>query len=171
MLEGNNVNLVIPTGTITYDTIYNGSLSRDNLLKTSTEKFTVYTFSIPQYKTFVNDVEKQYGYRDWYVSSTDCPHKTYSNHYGMYYGDDYAKVVYKFNNPSAQSILIISTSFSNAVNELIASHYNETHVLDFRYYRKTYGERIDAQKYMEKNHLTKLLIIGDLPSLGYVREE
>ena len=171
MMEGGNVKLLMPTGTVTYDTIYNGSLARDNLLKCSTEKFTVYTFNVPPYTTYVNDVQKTYGFRDLYVSKNEYPHKMYSNHYGMYYGDDHAKVVYKFNNPNAESILLLSTSFSNAVNELIASHYKETHVLDFRYYRKTYGERIDAQKYMEKNHLTKLLIIGDLPSLGYVREE
>ncbi len=167
LLEGDDVKLLEPTGTHTYHTIYNGSLARDNALKCSTEEFTVYEFDIPPYKTYVNDVEAVYGYRYLYVSDDDYPHNTYSNHYGMYYGDDHAKVVYVFDNPDAQSLLILGTSYSNAVNELIASHYKETHVLDFRHYRKQYGKAIDAQSYMEEHNLDKLLIIGDISSIGH----
>ena len=116
----------------------------------------MYEFDLPPYTTFVDDAETEYGYRSLYVSDDDFPHNTYSNHYGMYYGDDHAKVVYKFNQPEKESILILATSYSNAINELVASHYNETHILDFRYYKKTYGKPIDAQAYMEENHLSKL---------------
>ena len=167
MLEGDDVEILVPTGTHTYPTIYNGSLARDNAIKCSTEKFTVYEFDIPPYKTYIDDVEGFYGYRYLYVSDDDFPHNTYSNHYGMYYGDDHAKVVYVFDNPDAQSLLILATSYSNAVNELIASHYKETHILDFRHYRKKYGEPIDAQSYMEAHNLDKLLILGDISSLGH----
>ena len=167
LLEGDDVKLLEPTGTHTYHTIYNGSLARDNALKCSTEEFTVYEFDIPPYETYVDDEKAVYGYRYLYVSDDDFPHSTYSNHYGMYYGDDHAKVVYKFNNPDAQSLLILATSYSNAVNELIASHYKETHILDFRHYRKKYGKPIEAQSYMEENNLDKLLIIGDISSIGH----
>ena len=167
MLEGENVELLKPKGTHVYDTIYNGSLARDNLLTCSTEKFTVYEYDLPPYKTYVNDQEKEYGYRSLYVSDEDFPHKKYSNHYGMYYGDDWAKVVYDFNCPEKENLLILGTSFTNSVNELIASHYNKTHVLDFRHYRKQYGERINAQKYMEENNISKMVIIGNISSLGY----
>ena len=167
MLEGQDVKILEPTRTHTYHTIYNGSLACDNALKCSTEEFTVYEFDIPPYKTYINDEEAVYGYRYLYVSDDDYPHNTYSNHYGMYYGDDHAKVVYVFDNPDAQSLLILGTSYSNAVNELIASHYKETHVLDFRHYKKQYGKAIDAQSYMEENNLDKLLIIGDISSIGH----
>jgi hypothetical protein len=171
MMEGDSVILLKPLSIHIYDVIYNGSLSRDSLLKYSNEKFTVFNFAVPEYETYINDKRATYGRRSRYVSSTECPNNTYSNHYGLYYGDDYAKVVYKFNNPNAGNILILATSFSNAINDLIASHYNETHVLDYRHYPQMYGEKIDAQSYMEKNHLTKLLIIGDLPSLGFQRKK
>ena len=85
----------------------------------------------------------------------------------MYYGDDWAKVVYDFNQPEKENLLILGTSFTNSVNELLASHYNKTHVLDFRHYRKQYGERINAQKYMEENNISKMVIIGNISSLGY----
>ena len=167
MLEGPDVQILKPVRTHVYNTIYNGSLARDNLLKCSTEKFTVYEYDLPPYKTYVNDEEKEYGYRSLYVSDDDFPHKAYSNHYGMYYGDDWAKVVYDFNCPEKENLLILGTSFTNSVNELLASHYNKTHVLDFRHYRKQYGERINAQKYMEENTISKMVIIGNISSLGY----
>ena len=167
MLEGPDVEVLKPVGTHVYNTIYNGSLARDNLLKCSTEKFTVYEYDLPPYKTYVNDEEKEYGYRSLYVSDDDFPHKAYSNHYGMYYGDDWAKVVYDFDQPEKENLLILGTSFTNSVNELLASHYNKTHVLDFRHYRKQYGERINAQKYMEENNISKMVIIGNISSLGY----
>lgn len=167
MLEGEDVNLLVPVGIHVYDTVYNGSLARDNLLRCATEKFTVYEYNLPPYKTYVNDEEKEYGYRSYYVSDDDFPHKTYANHYGMYYGDDWAKVVYDFNQPEKENLLILGTSFTNSVNELIASHYNKTHVLDFRYYRKQYGQRIDAQRYMTENNISKMVIIGNISSLGF----
>ncbi len=167
MLEGSNIEVLKPVRTHVYNTIYNGSLARDNLLTCSTEKFTVYEYDLPPYKTYVNDQEKEYGYRSLYVSDEDFPHKKYSNHYGMYYGDDWAKVVYDFNQPEKENLLILGTSFTNSVNELLASHYNKTHVLDFRHYRKQYGERINAQKYMEENNISKMVIIGNISSLGY----
>ena len=167
MLEGQEVELLVPAGIHVYDTVYNGSLARDNLLRCATEKFTVYEYNLPPYKTYVNDEEKEYGYRSYYVSDDDFPHKTYANHYGMYYGDDWAKVVYDFNQPEKENLLILGTSFTNSVNELIASHYNKTHVLDFRYYRKQYGQRIDAQSYMTENNISKMLIIGNISSLGF----
>ena len=167
MLEGQEVELLVPTGIHVYDTVYNGSLARDNLLRCATEKFTVYEYNLPPYKTYVNDEEKEYGYRSYYVSDEDFPHKTYANHYGMYYGDDWAKVVYDFNQPEKENLLILGTSFTNSVNELIASHYNKTHVLDFRYYRKQYGQRIDAQSYMTENNISKMVIIGNISSLGF----
>ena len=171
LLEGEGVDVLRPSGRHTYHTVFNGSRSRDNLLGSATEEFTVFKFNLPEYKTFVNDVERAYGFRDRYVSDEEYPNKLYSNHYGLYYGDDRAKVVYDFNQPEKESILILGTSYTNAINELVASHYNQTHILDFRYYKEWYGEPINAQKYMEKNHLTKLLIIGDISSLGYLRKK
>ncbi|MCR4954212.1 MAG: hypothetical protein K6A43_09075 [Treponema sp.] len=171
LLEGEGVDVLRPSGRHTYHTVFNGSRSRDNLLGSATEEFTVFKFNLPEYKTFVNDVERAYGFRNRYVSDEEYPNKLYSNHYGLYYGDDRAKVVYDFNQPEKESILILGTSYTNAINELVASHYNQTHILDFRYYKEWYGEPINAQKYMEKNHLTKLLIIGDISSLGYLRKK
>ncbi|MCR5699416.1 MAG: hypothetical protein K6G52_07220 [Treponemataceae bacterium] len=166
MMEGEDFEVRIPTGTKTYDTIFNGSFSWQAGIKFSSEKFTVYEFDLPEYKTYINDKRRDYSNRYLYDSTETMPHMNFSNHYGWYYGLDFAKVVYDYNQPEKESILILGTSYTNAINDLIASHYNKTHILDFRLYEETYGEKIDAAKYMEENGLTKLLIIGDISSVG-----
>ena len=166
MMEGDDFEVHIPTGTKTYDTLFNGSFSWQAGIKFSTEKFSVYEFDLPAYKTYINDKRRDYSNRYLYDSTETMPHLNFSNHYGWYYGLDFAKVVYDFNQPEKESILILGTSYTNAINDLIASHYNKTHILDFRLYEDTYGEKIDPAKYMEENGLTKLLIIGDISSIG-----
>lgn len=167
MLEGDDVKFLVPKATHTYDTVFHGSLDRDNLLEFANEKFTVYIFDIPKYVTYVNDVKKEYGYRSKYVSDTKFPHRKYENHYGLYYGDDQAKVVYDFNQPEKENILILGNSFTNSINELVASHYNKTHILDIRHFKRTYGYDIDVQTYMKKNNLSKVLIVSDIGGLAY----
>ena len=166
MMEGNDFQVRIPVGEKHFDFLFNGSFSWQAGVKFSTEKFTVYEFYIPPYKTYINDEEKQYHHRELYDTPETTPHSNFANHYGWYYGLDFAKVVYDFDQPEKESILILGTSYTNAINELVASHYNKTHILDFRLYYDQYGEKIDAAKYMEENGLTKLLIIGDISSVG-----
>jgi len=171
MLLGEDEPLLTPDAEHVWPTVYEGSLARDNLLRAATEPFTTYEFTLVPMQVFVDDVETEYGWRSWYVSDDDFPHKTYSNHYGMYYGDDHAKVVYDTNRPDKPSVLILATSWSNAVNDLIANHFNQTHVLDFRHYYKTYGEYINAEQYMKDHNIDMMLIMGDISSLGHLRKE
>lgn len=170
LLLGEAEPLLTPDAEHVWPTVYEGSLARDNLLRAATEPFTTYEFSLVPMRVFVDDVETEYGWRSWYVSDEDFPHKTYSNHYGMYYGDDHAKVVYDTGRPDKPSVLILATSWSNAVNDLIANHFNQTHVLDFRHYYKTYGAYINAEQYMKDHNIDMMLIMGDISSLGHLKK-
>lgn len=170
MLLGPDEPLLEPTGEHVWPAVYEGSLARDNLLRCATENFTTYDYDLPAMRVFVDDVETEYGWRSWYESDDDFPHKVYSNHYGMYYGDDHAKVVYDTNRPDKPNVLILATSWSNAINDLVASHFNQTHVLDFRHYYRTYGTAIDAESYMQENNIDMLLIMGDISSLGHLKK-
>ncbi len=171
MLLGDKEPILEPVGTHVWPTVYEGSLARDNLLRAATENFTTYDFELVPMRVFVDDVETEYGWRSWYVSDDDFPHKVYSNHYGMYYGDDHAKVLYDTNRPDKPNLLILATSWSNAVNDLIACHFNQTHVLDFRHFSRTYGTPINAEQYMKDNDIDMMLIMGDISSLGHLNKE
>ena len=53
-------------------------------------------------------------------------------------------------------MLILSSSFSNPINGLIASHFNRTYVIDGRHYND-----FKVFDYIEKNNINKVLIIMD----------
>lgn len=163
MLKGDKEKLLKPVETKTFDIIFNGSASRKSLTSTSHEKFTIYTFKDLNYKCYINDEEKEYGNRKKYFDGK-ISQELYENHYGVYYGGDFAKIVYDFNDDSKENLMIIATSYSNAVNDLIASHFNQTHVIDLRYYKSKYKEDIDFNKYIKENNIDKVLIMGDIYS-------
>ena len=161
MLLGYNENTLEPINKVTYDVIFNGSASRMSVTDTSKEKFTVYKYNIPEYKVYINDEESTYGDKKLY-DDNKYSKELYTNHYSLYYGADYAKVVYDFNNPNKKNLLMIATSYSNSINELIASHFNKTYIIDLRHYE----DEIDFNEFIKDNNIDKVLIMGDINSFA-----
>ena len=68
LLEGEEFEVLVPTGIKTYNAIFNGGNARDCAIKWSTEPFTVYEYDLPPYKTYINGKEMTYGSRDLYAA-------------------------------------------------------------------------------------------------------
>lgn len=158
LLFGKKEKILKPINTVTYDIIFYGSADRKNQTELSTEKFTVYEYPELKYKVYINGKEKNYNNKQLYRDKKYSL-KKYSNHYGLYYGSDYAEVIYDFNKPEKDNILIICTSFSNSIKDLIASHFNKTYYVDLRHY-----ENFDVNKYIEEHNIDKVLLMGDIIS-------
>lgn len=168
LLLGDKEKLIEPKSIKTYDVIFNGSASRISITNTSKEKFTVYKYDIPTYKTYINDKKATYGHIEEYDNNM-FDKDVYANHYGLYYGADYAKIEYDFNNKNKDNLLIIATSYSNSINDLIASHFYKTFVVDLRHYENTYKEELDINRFIKDNNIDKVLIMGDIYSFAEVR--
>lgn len=165
LLLGANEKTLEPIDKVTYDVIFNGSASRKTLTATSKEKFTVYKYNLPTFKSYINDQEKQYGNHKLYDDGKFST-EVYTNHYGVYYGSDHAKVTYDFNNPNKKNLLIFATSFSNSINELIASHFNKTYIIDLRHYDKKYKEKNYFNKFIKEHNINQILIMGCMTSFA-----
>ncbi len=150
--------LIKPTGTKTYDVYYYGSNARTTSIYTNKEKFTVYEFDLKKYNTKINGSYARYDNHYLYENGTYSTEKGY-NHYGVYYGGDYAEVIYEFDQPEKENLLIIAPSYSNANNNLIASHFNKTYVIDLRHYYNTFKEVFNPTEYCKKNNITKVLVM------------
>lgn len=83
-----------------------------------------------------------------YGSTNEALQKSKKISYGEMYGWDEPEII--FINKELQNnkkLLIYSNSFSNAINQLLASHYEETYVIDGRHYgNKTMIEYINENK-------------------------
>lgn len=80
--------------------------------------------------------------------------------YAAVYGDDLGCFKVSTNRPEKGNLLIMGDSYDNALIKLIASHFNDTHSVDMRYYYYLTGESFVLEDYLEENNISKILFIG-----------
>ena len=56
--------------------------------------------------------------------------------YNLYMGGDFAETVLETNRPELPDVLIFGDSFSNALETLLYTAFDETHILDLRHYKE-----------------------------------
>lgn len=153
-----NVNNIIkPIEELTFQkTIFYGSSARKIPYYNIKEPFTAYKFLFEEHDEYIDGTKSIYGkYKDFY--NNDFDNSSITNFYAYYYGSDQAEIKYDFHNQERDDILIISSTYSNPINTLIASHFNKTYVVDLCHY-----ENFNIYEYMNKNKLKKILIIADI---------
>lgn len=84
--------------------------------------------------------------------------------YGVFMGGDLAETVIKTNRSNLPNALIFGDSFTNAVEPLLYYHFNETRILDLRYY-----EDKSLYKYIEEYKPDVVIMIRD--DLNYGNNE
>ncbi len=147
LLPGEKV--IEPTGTTTFDVYYYGSNARTTSIYTNKEKFTVYDYKLPKYQTYINGSMMRYDNKNMYYNDNYPTEKGY-NHYRAFYGGDYAEVVYDYKQPKKENLLVITPSYSNALNNLVASHFNKTYYIDLRHYKREFGKEFNPEEYCKK---------------------
>lgn len=80
--------------------------------------------------------------------------------YASIFGGDPGCMVISTGNAEKDNLLVIGDSFDNALLKLIASHFNETHSIDLRYYPHFTGEWFDLEEYVKEHDISKVLLIG-----------
>jgi len=141
---------------------FNGSRARKIRDFSHYDEFCVYTFDLPEHITKVNQEDKEYGHASEYNNGIYKLGKGV-NHYGAYYGWDEGEVIYTFpDNKDENNLLILSKSFSNSINNLIASHFYHTYVVDLRHYEREIGEEFILTNYINKNDIDMVLFISSI---------
>jgi len=153
-----NEKVLEPIETKTFNTYYYGSNARTTAVYTNKEKFTVYDFKVPKHTIYVNGYISGYGNRDMYYNNEYSTEKGY-NHYGAFYGGDFAEVVYDYKNPEKENLLVIAPSYSNAINKILASNFNKTYYIDLRHYKNQYGKKFNPEEYCKENKIDKFLLL------------
>lgn len=160
-------NPIQPTATFTNHENFFGSHARVTTNYNYQEEFTVYQFNFPEHDTTLNRSTGEYGNSKKYFNH-DYSYNKQTNYYAYFYGNDYGEIVFDYHQPQKDNLLIISNSFSNAVNELIAEYFNKTYVVDLRFYEKHIGQKFALSKYIKDNNIDKVLFIMDS---GFLSDE
>lgn len=121
------------------------------------EEFKAYNFNFQEHKTYINNVEvSEYGNTYDYFNN-----KKQGITYGNFYGGDNGLVEFDYNDPQKQNLLIIGESYDNAINELLASHFNKTYNVDLRAYKSEMGKEFELKKFIKEKDIDKVLLIGN----------
>ena len=136
-----------PSGLITNHEEYFGSRAKDARNYDFPEEFSYYKFDLPQHDTFINRKLQEYGHQDTYSDHSYKSSRLF-NHYSYVFGGDYGEIVFDYNQPDKDNLLIISNSFDNPIDSWIAQHFNKTYAVDPRHYKDHIGEKFVLSKYI-----------------------
>lgn len=151
-------NIAVPKEVINSHEYFFGSRARDARNYSFLEEFRFNNFSLPNHKTYINKIEREYGHYKEFINHDYKYKKTFS-FYGWVYGGDMGEVIFDYNRPEKDNILVISNSFDNPITPIIAQHFNKTFNVDPRHYKDDLKEDFVISEYIKKNKINKVLFI------------
>jgi len=132
-----------------------GSKSKGAHLFGFKEKFTAYRFNFEDHDTIQDgSIKSEYGNQDKYFNDPTYRNGSGEITYGAFYGLDISVVQYDYHNESKPNLIMIGYSDTNAINNLVASHFNKTWVIDRRFCSLDKFEKI-----VSDNNIDYLLLI------------
>lgn len=121
------------------------------------EDFVAYDFIFPNHDIFINNKKvNSYGNYSYIIKK-----QPEIIDYGDYYGNDVGLLEFDFHQPEKDNILILGESYDNAINELLASHFNKTYNVDLRHYKIQMNEEFNIFKFVKDYKIKKVLYIGN----------
>ncbi len=88
------------------------------------------------------------------------PTAPFASLYALYNGGDYPLIEYRKDAPGAGNLLIFADSFSNSMEDLVASHYQHTYSVDLRHYGPETGKPFDIAAFIKEYNITDVLVMG-----------
>ena len=169
LLLGENEKVLVPTGEVVTNVIFNGSYSRYYGEPISDEYFTFFRFDpFPRFSTYTSlanlEKNKYTNYSNFgrYMEGNINHKSIYINHYAQLYGGDFGFLIFKGEGPKDRILLMIGNSLSNAVKTLLTAHYGTIVYVDLRHYKEKMGQDFSLGKTIKQYGVTQILLLGDI---------
>lgn len=159
LLRGDNENLFVTEPIIFKDLKFNGYKSRQLDDYTIFDTFGALKVTVPEHQVYINHKPGHYGEIEAYEKGNYSREQGF-NHYGACNGGDYGLVEFRFNQPEKGNMVIFSESFSNPINRLLAAHYDNTYIIDLRYYERDCGQPFDFGNFIKDKNISQVLFLG-----------
>jgi len=131
------------------------------------DKFCADVYDVPEYKTYgLDGSEILYGSRDRYLNLNYSQQDKGFSYYHDYFGINLEMVQYVFDNPDKENIMIMSDSNSNGLNELIASNFKNTFVVDPRF-NEDFNYKFDILAFIRREKITRVVYVMDTVHLMF----
>lgn len=136
------------------DVEFLGSYARTTLYPIQADTFDGLVNHV-SYKVIKDGQSFIYGNSSQYLQGNYSTNE-FANHYGEYFGYDFAFLEFVFDEKNEHNLLVIGDSFDNAILPLIASHYDHTYSVDLRWYLD-----FSLGEFLSNHTVDDILIIGD----------
>ncbi len=152
-------NIITPDDEVCLNLNWSGSKARafggQQIFK---EEFCAYKFNFPEHTIFINNESaNNYGkYEEFFNGSGS------EVSYGIFYGGDVGLLEFNYHQENKENLLIIGESYDNAINELLASHFNKTYNVDLRAYEEDIGQEFNLNEFISEHDIDKVLLIGNI---------
>lgn len=111
---------------------------------------------MPPYKVSVNNsqaIDNIYPNKEIYFNG-EVKHEDFYGQYGDFFHGDYGEIHYQFDKGD-RNLLIIADSISDCMDDLIASHFNNTYVIDLRLFSD-----FNFDSYVKEKNITDVLFLN-----------
>lgn len=136
---------------------YRGSLARMAM------EYDVYdimfdgNIDVGKYKVSINNgdfMDNVYTHKENYFNGTINSPDFFSQ-YADFFHSDYAQIHYQFDNEANRNLIIIADSISDCMDDLIASHFDNTYVIDLRLFND-----FKFDEYIKDKSITDVLFLN-----------
>ena len=149
-----------------------GTFARQTGFITEADEFCIYNYDLPEFDVYVKD-EKMDNYQkrsDFANIDPNNREEDYPYWYGIAYNayDPYMEI--DTNQEDKENLLVIGDSYSSAIIDLLASHFNHTYrVLPYNVMIYT-GELFNYDEYIEEHDIDKVLFMLTFENYYYQDE-
>jgi hypothetical protein len=138
---------------------FQGSIARTAAYSQISEPFRALTGHDPKLHAYLNGKRADYLIMNK-AFLKNPPTAPFASLYPLYNGTDYPIIEYRKDAPGAGNLLIFADSFSNSMEDLVASHYQHTYSVDLRHYGPETGKPFDIATFIKEHQITDVLIMG-----------
>lgn len=120
-----------------------------------------YIFDLPDYEFFVDGERvKEYGNLSEYINGILEISRDFDYYQWLYQGRK-GEILFDTHRENKDDILVISDSMSNAIRDVLASHFNKSVFINLDMYQRTYGD-FAIDDYLKKYEIDKVLFMDTL---------
>ena len=157
LILGESEKILEPNKKLSFTSIFDGSQARDlGGVLYFNEPFNAYDFSFEEHDVYTNRKKVDNIVDREGIKNNNPKYIKYAD----WYGTDYGLLEYDFKNNKKDNLLILGDSYDNAINELIASHFNKTYNVDLRHFERSMGKAFDINEFIKEYDIDKVLYVG-----------
>lgn len=144
------------------DVTYYGSLARSTYSKDIKDNFYTLDVKLGKHDILVNGKENS-KYKPKKILTN---RSSFYDYYVNYFNGLFGRVEYNFHNDSKDNLLILEDSYGWQIDEVIASHYNKTYIIDIRHDEYENG-KFYIKDFIKENNIKKVLFIYEAGSIFF----